>query len=193
VFHVKLSGVQEAQLGEFEALLLERARGLGLIAEGDLDRVRERHIDDSLRAASFVGPTDRRAYDLGSGGGLPGVVLAIAVPTCRFVLVESRRKRAGFLELAVERLDLSNAEVFHGRAEDLSLPADLITARAFAPLKATWKVAFPLLRPGGRLVFFAGEREDPAAAPPTEPEPPVRVEWDRRLANRGPLVIMARG
>jgi 16S rRNA (guanine527-N7)-methyltransferase len=189
---VKLSSTQQAQLADFEDLLLELAPKLGLIARGDLVRLHERHIEDCLRAAVHVLPSDGRAYDLGSGAGLPGMVLAIAVPTCRFVLVESRSKRAGFLELAIERLRLLNADVFHGRAEDLSSPADLVTARAFAPLEQTWRLAHRLLRPGGRLVFFAGKK---VAVPgrPTDPEQPVKVVVDRTLANEGPLVIMARG
>jgi 16S rRNA (guanine527-N7)-methyltransferase len=177
-------------------MLLERAPKLGLVARGDLVRLRHRHIEDCLRAARSVRPTDMLAYDLGSGAGLPGVVLAVAVPTCHFVLVESRSKRAGFLELAVARLGLSNAEVSLGRAQDLSTPADLITARAFAPLERTWRVAHPLLRRGGRLVFFAGKGEDASrAASLTDPEPPILVEMDveKGLANQGPLVIMARG
>jgi len=183
-------------LDVFEALLLEGAPRLGLVASGDLERLRQRHIEDSLRAARCVLPTNRLAYDLGSGAGLPGIVLAVAVPTCRFVLVESRSKRAGFLELVLARLGLSNAEVSHGRAEELSTPADLITARAFAPLERAWSVAHPLLRRGGRLVFFAGKGEDASrAARLTDPEPAANVEIDveKGLANQGPLVIMARG
>jgi 16S rRNA (guanine527-N7)-methyltransferase len=193
---VKLGSTQRAQLDVFEALLLEGAPRLGLVASGDLERLRPRHIEDSLRAARYVLPTDRLAYDLGSGAGLPGIVLAVAVPTCRFVLVESRSKRAGFLELVLARLELSNAEVSHGRAEELSTPADLITARAFAPLEKAWSVAHPLLRRGGRLVFFAGKGEDASrAARLTDPEPAANVEIDveKGLAKQGPLVIMARG
>jgi 16S rRNA (guanine527-N7)-methyltransferase len=189
---VKLSSAQLAQLADFEKLLLERALKLGLIGRKDLVRLHDRHIEDCLRAAIHVLGTDELAYDLGSGAGLPGVVLAIAVPTCGFVLVESRSKRAGFLELAIEQLGLSNAEVFHGRAEALSSPADLVTARAFAPLEMTWRVAHPLLRPGGRLVFFAGSVA-PLTTRPADPEPPAKVVVDRTLANEGPLVIMARG
>lgn len=193
---MKLGPTQRAQLDMFEALLLERAPKLGLVGRNDLGRLRQRHIEDCLRATRSVLPTDRLAYDLGSGAGLPGIVLAVAVPTCRFVLVESRSKRAGFLELVLARLGLSNAEVSHGRAEDLSTPADLITARAFAPLERAWRVAHPLLRRGGRLVFFAGKGEDASrAARLTDPEPPANVEIDveKGLANQGPLVIMARG
>ena len=193
---MKLDAAQRAQLDVFEEMLLHRAPTLGLVARGDLVRLRQRHIEDCLRAARSVLPTDKLAYDLGSGAGLPGLVLAVAVPTCRFVLVESRGKRAGFLELVVARLGLSNAEVAHRRAEDLSTPADLVTARAFAPLERTWSVAHPLLRRGGRLVFFAGKGEDPSrAARLIDPEPPANVEMDveKGLANQGPLVIMARG
>jgi 16S rRNA (guanine527-N7)-methyltransferase len=192
---VKLSPPQRAQLVAFEDLLRDRAIKLGLIARGDLVQLHERHIEDCLRAAIHVLPTDRRAYDLGSGAGLPGVVLALAVPACRFILVESRSKRAGFIELVIESLQLPNAEVFHGRAEDLSSlspPADLVTARAFAPLERAWRIAHPLLRPGGRLVFFAGSK-DTLPSEPTDPEQPMKMVVDRTLANQGPLVIMARG
>ena len=122
------------------------------------------------------------------------MVLAIAVPSCRFRLVESRKRRAGFLEMAVERLGLENAEVHVGRAEDIHEPADVATARAFAPLPATWRVAWPLLRPGGRLIFFAGggvRREDAESI--RDPAPAEAIELVEGLANQGPLVIMARG
>ena len=190
-FHVKLNPTQTDQLAAFEGLVREKAIKLGLIARRDLPRLRQRHIEDSLRAADHIAPTDRRAYDLGSGAGFPGMVLAIAVPTCRFVLVESRSRRAGFLELALERLGLGNAEVFHGRAEDLGTPADLVAARAFAPIGRTWGIAYPLLRPRGRLVYFAGAETDVSI--PESPQPPEAVEVDGRLAKEGPLVIMTRG
>jgi 16S rRNA (guanine527-N7)-methyltransferase len=188
---VKPNPLQSNQLAAFEGLVREKGTRLGLIASKDLPRIRERHIDDSLRAVPHIAPTDLRAYDLGSGAGFPGLVLAIAVPTCRFVLVESRSRRAGFLELALERLGLGNAEVFHGRAEDLASPADLVTARAFATIGRTWRIAYPLLRAGGRLIYFAGAGT--GLSIPPSPEPPEAVEVDRRLAKEGPLVIMTRG
>ncbi|HEX2030675.1 MAG TPA: RsmG family class I SAM-dependent methyltransferase [Actinomycetota bacterium] len=184
------------RLAALAALLEEVAVPRGFISASDAGGVLERHVLDSLRATSQVRRYDRLAYDLGSGAGLPGLVLAIAAPRCRVVLVESKARRAGFLEMAVDRLNIANADVALARAEDVATPADVATARAFAPLPRSWKVAFPLLRPGGRLVYFAGEAlGDPgaAAAALSDPEPPASVELARGLATRAPLVIMTRG
>ncbi len=150
--------LKRTTLAGFEALLFDRAVGLGLVAEGDRDRIRERHLLDCLRAATTLVPTDREAYDLGSGAGLPGVVVAIVRPGVRLLLVEARVRRVAFLELAVAELGLSNVRVLHARIEDVKGPADLCFARALAPLEGSWRTARRLLRPGGRLVYFAGAR-----------------------------------
>ena len=79
------------------------------------------------------------------------------------MLVESRHWRAAFLELVVAELEL-NARVERARVETMGVQADLAVSRAFAPLAKTWALAGPLLKPGGRLVFFAGRAlEDPEA------------------------------
>jgi 16S rRNA (guanine527-N7)-methyltransferase len=186
---VPVSETQAASLQLFETLIIERAIPVGMIAASDTERVRARHVLDSLRAAGVVGEADRDAYDLGSGAGLPGVVVAIARPRLAVGLVETRVRRAAFLDLALERLGLSNARVLGARIEDLADPVDLCFARALAPLPRAWALAEPLLRPGGRLVYFAGEgAEVPSriAGRATEVLPsPV-------LERGGPLVIMAR-
>ena len=145
-----------AALGHFERLLTTRAVALGAIAPGDRTRIRERHVEDALRALSCVGSTDHLLVDLGSGAGLPGVPLAIALPDRRFVLIESRRRRGAFLELVADELALVNVSVVVGRVQDVAMEADLCLARAFAPQLASWRAAQPILRPGGRLVYFAG-------------------------------------
>jgi 16S rRNA (guanine527-N7)-methyltransferase len=187
---------QLVRLERFEGLVGEHGERLGLVSPGDLQVLRDRHILDSLRAVRAFRGDERRACDLGSGAGFPGVPLAIAAEGCRFVLCEPRRRRAGFLELVVERLGLGNAEVFAGRAEDLPDQAfDLCTARAFGPLGRSWKAAWPLLAPGGRLVYFAGrsfEEAETAARSLSDPAPPSSVELLEVLANSPPLVIMAR-
>src|SRR3990172_7871353 len=119
----------------------------------DPDRLRRRHVLDCLRAASVVSSQDLDAYDLGSGAGLPGVVVAIARPDLRITLVEARRRRAAFLELAAQQLHLENVTVAAARLETLIEPVDLCFARALAPLPRAWTLAEPLLRPGGRLVY----------------------------------------
>src|SRR5204863_9983114 len=124
--------------GAFEALLADRGAGLGLIARSDLPRLRERHIVDCLRAALVVGPQDRSAVDLGSGGGLPGVVVAIACPDLTVTLAERRRNRGAFLELAILELGLGNARAAVGPVEALPSGADLCFARAFADARRSW-------------------------------------------------------
>ncbi len=177
------------RLGAFEALLRDRALPLGLIAESDRPRLVERHVLDCLRAVAAVIESDRLAYDMGSGAGLPGVVVAIARPELGVTLVESRRSRAAFLELAVERLTLDNAAVFAGRIQDLAEPADLCFARALAPLATAWDLAAAHLRPGGRLVYFGdlAEGEDPPRGA-TE----IRVLEAPLLESSGSLTIMTR-
>jgi 16S rRNA (guanine527-N7)-methyltransferase len=186
-----LSPVQRSRLDRFAQLLGERAVPAGFVGETDLDRLYDRHVLDSLRAAALFRPSDHLAYDIGSGAGLPGIVLAIALPACRFVLAELKARRAAFLEYAQERLDLSNIEVHPGAAADLAPGADVVTARAFAPLSRSWPLAASLLRSGGRLIYFAGgSLRDPEAVARAAPGPPRTVRVDPVLATSPPLVMM---
>jgi len=186
---VALAGQAIDKLISYEDLLEAKAIPLGFVARSDQDRLLERHVIDSLRASAEVGRTDRTALDLGSGAGLPGIILALAAPQLRVRLVESQRRRVAFLELAVERLAVSNAEVIAARAESLEAgAADLCTARAFAPPDRAWNVARRLLTDQGRLIYFSGARTDPAAPDgarivATRPGP---------LESSGALVIMTR-
>lgn len=186
---VELSVEQIERLMDFERLVLERALPIGLISQDDRDVIRVRHTLDCLRAVPLL-PSGRLA-DLGSGAGLPGIVIAIARPEAMVHLVEPRRRRLAFLELAVERLALSNALPTKARAEDLPPGYEGAVARALADARTSWAYADRLLRPGGRLVYFAGrtfDRRDLAEA---------RVSLDVRAApalleSAGPLVIMSR-
>ena len=176
----------------YEGLLLERAVPLGFVAASDAARLLERHILDSLRAAAVVEEGDRTALDLGSGAGLPGIVVGIARPNLLLRLAESQRRRVAFLELVVERLGLSGVEAVPGRLEDLpgEGSADLAFARALGPPERSWSLAAPLLHAGGRLVYFAGSASEPDLSVPGT----SRVE--RRefpaLESSGSLVIMTR-
>jgi 16S rRNA (guanine527-N7)-methyltransferase len=189
-FGIQLSGEQVAQLLSFEALLRERGIPMGLVAPGDEAKLVDRHLIDSLRGAAVVGQADRRALDLGSGAGLPGLVVAAARPWLDVALIEPRRRRVAFLELAVERLGLSNARILATRAEDVADRADLCFARALSPLARSWELARPLLRPGGRLVYFSGPLEDPPPVPARAAS--VEVGATRWVDSPGPLVMITR-
>lgn len=181
---------QVENLLAYHELLATRGMEIGAVAKGDRDRLLERHVLDSLRAVPEIGDRDRIGYDFGSGAGLPGIPLSIARPGCGFVLVESRHWRAAFLELVVAELNL-NARVERARVETMGVLADLAVSRAFAPLGKTWGLARPLLKPGGRLIFYAGRglSEDDIRA--ADPEASVRLVPDV-LDRGGPLVIMSR-
>lgn len=187
---VEVSSVALRRLGELEALIRERAVPLGLVAEADAPRIRERHVLDSLRAVAVVGDADELGYDIGSGAGLPGLVVAVARPLLRMVLVEPRRRAAAFLELAVERLEATNASVYVGGIEDLVEGADLCFARAYAPLPQAWGVARPRLRPGGRLVYFAGAHSETSVVP--EGATDLQILETPVLESAGSLIIMTR-
>ena len=186
---VALDASRAATLIRYEDLLARRAVPLGAVARSDATRIRERHILDCLRATPVVHEVDV-ACDLGSGAGLPGIVVAVAEPAVQVLLVESRAKRAAFLEFAVLELGLSNVDVVVGRAEELRREVDACFARAFAPLPLAWSVARGILRPGGRLVYFAGaELRDPVVPEGAALEAVVRTAV---LESAGPLVIMTR-
>jgi 16S rRNA (guanine527-N7)-methyltransferase len=189
---VPLDEPKEAALVGYLTLLRERAIPLGLVAASDAPRLYERHLLDSARAFSEFTPDDARALDLGSGAGLPGLVLAAILPTTWFGLVEPRRRAVGFLELAVERLKLANVEILMAPAGDVDLTVDVVTARAFGPVDRSWAAAWPLLRPGGRLIYFAGRRLRDPARMARSPEPPADVRTSSVIASSPPLVIMSR-
>lgn len=155
---------QLAQLRRYESLLVEYAPTVGLISTRDSSRVWERHVLDSLRALRCLRETDRSLLDIGSGAGLPGIPVAIARPDSTMLLVEPRRRRAAFLELVVERLELGNTSVFLGRSDSVPTRADVVLIRALAGPGRMWELASPLLGPHGRIIWFAGRSWNDAVA-----------------------------
>ena len=182
--------VAEGRLRRFEELLLERAAPMGMISKGDVPRVRERHMLDCLRAAPYLLPEDRRSCDLGSGAGLPGLVLACLRPDLEVVLTEVRRNRASFLEMAVGELELQHVTVWGRRIETLRERFDVCTARAFGDPGRAWAAAERLLAPTGRLIYWAGERFD--ADSDTPDGVTIELFETSALARSGALAIMSR-
>ena len=182
----------EPRLRAYEALLRAHASRLGLLSSKDLDRVWERHILDSLRAVPRLAGSGLQVFDLGSGAGLPGVPVAIARQDAQVLLIEPKARRAAFLELVVERLDLSNAKVHVGAANSVAGRADAVLIRAVATPAEAWRMGAPLLIDSGRVLYFAGRSwgAEHAAAAAREGAD-VRVCVPARLAWEGPVVMMA--
>lgn len=147
----------EGALRRFAALLLKWNASLNLIAPRDAPLVWERHVQDSLQLAPLMPPGVDRAVDLGSGGGFPGLVLAIATGI-RFDLIESDRRKAAFLRSAILETG-APADVHACRIEDAPVPpAPLVTARALAPLPRLLPLVAPMLAPGGMCLLLKGVR-----------------------------------
>jgi len=123
----------------------------------------ERHVADALSALELPEVRDARTIaDLGSGAGVPGLVLAAALPQASVALVESTGRKCAFLTRAVAAMGIANARVVHARAEawpDGQGAHELVTARALGELALLAEYAAPLLRPGGALVAWKGARD----------------------------------
>jgi 16S rRNA (guanine527-N7)-methyltransferase len=150
----------------FTAELGARGEELGLIGPQEPGRLWTRHILNSVLLAPLLRPGV--VGDVGSGAGLPGLVLAIARPDVEFVLIEPMERRVDWLQSEAQRLELQNVSVVRARAEEARLPSplDQVTARAVSALRTLIPITAPLVRGGGELVFMKGARveEELAAA-----------------------------
>src|SRR5439155_4316788 len=130
---------------------------LGLVSERTFEAVVARHTADSLLFALAKRPMSEEAWvDVGSGAGFPGLVLACCFPDARFTLVEPQRRRAGFLELQLHQLGLTNAEVLAARAAELEPIFDVATARALAEPLLALEALKNLVKPDGTVLLAVG-------------------------------------
>lgn len=115
-------------------------------------------IVDAIIPVTFL-PSVKKAMDIGTGAGFPGMILAIAMPQTHFTLVEPLSKRASFLQFVKADLGLENVDVKALRAEQLkSEPYDLITSRAVTDTEMLLKLSKPFCREGSLLLFYKGEK-----------------------------------
>ena len=152
---------------QFTANLAKHGEELGLIGPLELPRLWTRHVLNSALVAPLLRPG--LVGDIGSGAGLPGIVLGIARPDVRFVLIEPMERRVAWLNDQVDALGLSNVAVLRSRAEEVVLDErlDQVTARAVSAFRKLLPLTAPLLRDGGELVLMKGanaEAEIAAAA-----------------------------
>lgn len=143
----------------FHGLLSEQGVLRGLVGPREVSRLWERHLVNSAAVVPFL-PETGRIIDVGSGAGLPGVVIAAMRPDAEVVLLEPMERRTDWLTEVVTELGLANARVLRGRAEDQvgTLTGDAVTARAVAALDKLYAWTLPLLKVGGRLVALKGGR-----------------------------------
>ncbi|MFD1715140.1 16S rRNA (guanine(527)-N(7))-methyltransferase RsmG [Amnibacterium flavum] len=161
----ELFGAQIEHIRRFAALLASQGETLGLIGPLELPRLWTRHIVNCALLAPLV--HDRTA-DVGSGAGLPGLVLAIARPDVSFTLIEPMERRTDWLSSQARELELDNVTVLRARAEEAPKASfDVVTARAVGALSKLIPLTAPLVSAGGELVLLKGatvEAEIAAAA-----------------------------
>ena len=130
----------------------------GLIGPREGERIWERHIFNCLPVTELL-PQGASLFDIGSGAGLPGIVIALARPDLSVTLIEPLERRVSFLNEAVAGLNLetNKIEVIRGRAQDVKKSADFVTARAVAPLEKLKKMSWHMVKTGGSLLAMKGE------------------------------------
>lgn len=153
------------RMGLFLAMLLETNKQFNLTAITDPADAWRKHVFDSLTLMPWIGAAaPRRIADIGTGGGLPGIPLAISFTEVRFLLVEATGKKAKFLQAVVAALSLTNVTVVNDRAETVGRDAahreqyDMVTARAVGRLAVVAELAVPLARVGGTVLAIKGGR-----------------------------------
>ncbi|MDM8085183.1 16S rRNA (guanine(527)-N(7))-methyltransferase RsmG [Cellulomonas cellasea] len=168
----------------FHRLLTDEGVLRGLVGPREVGRLWERHLLNSAAVVPFL-PETGRIIDIGSGAGLPGIVVAAMRPHAEVILLEPMERRIDWLTEVVDELGLSNAVVTRGRAEELhgELRADAVTARAVAPLDRLYRWALPLLGKGGVLVALKGAR--------AQDEVEAGARWAKKLGGAAAEVISA--
>jgi 16S rRNA (guanine527-N7)-methyltransferase len=161
----QLTTNQQSQLQRFEDLLLTWTKTINLIGPDARQNLRP-HVDEALAAAEFLRPTGR-VIDVGSGGGLPAIPMAIAFPDAEFHLVEGDQRKWAFLKQAIRECAL-NSKAHGDRLQrfvtrlDSQFRCDLVTSRAVGRPDEWVPVLEPWLAPDGRVALFEGSDQPPA-------------------------------
>jgi 16S rRNA (guanine527-N7)-methyltransferase len=187
-------------IGNYLALLLAMNEQMNLTAIVDAEQAWEKHGLDALSLLPHLDGLrpGMRLADVGSGGGVPGIILAAARPDLKVTLIEATLKKAAFLEAVVTTLGLAQVTVRAVRVEALHRSEvagtfDVVTARAVAKLSALVPLVAPLVRPGGRLLLIKGQRADEelAAAKLTLAKQGIRHETTVNTPT-GRIVVLRR-
>jgi len=140
----------------YAGILATRGVAHGLLGPREVPRLWDRHLLNCALVAELIEQRRGTLVDLGSGAGLPGLVLAMVLPDTAVTLLEPMERRCRFLAECVTELGLANVSVLRGRAEDVTIRADVVTARAVAPLPRLAELAMGVVRPGGMVLAIKG-------------------------------------
>ena len=149
---------QEDAIRAYAEFLTTAGIERGLIGPREGERIWERHIFNCLPVTQLL-PEGASLFDIGSGAGLPGIVIALARPDLKVTLIEPLERRVEFLNEAVAAIAAGGVEieVIRGRAQDVKKSADFVTARAVAPMEKLKKMSWHMVKTGGSLLAMKGE------------------------------------
>ncbi|MGH9579084.1 MAG: 16S rRNA (guanine(527)-N(7))-methyltransferase RsmG, partial [Terriglobales bacterium] len=155
-----LSAKQLNAISIYIDILLRWNRKINLTAVRKPEEIVTRHFGESLFAARHLLEGGAlRVMDVGSGAGFPGLPLKIHAPAIRLTLIESHSRKAAFLREVIRALQLADAEVFAGRAEEFRGSGELITLRAVEKFERALPVAARIMAPRSRMALLIGERQ----------------------------------
>ncbi len=148
------------QLLAFRTFLLDYNKHTNLTAITDLEEFNLKHLQDALQLFEVAILKNKSLLDIGSGGGIPGLVFAIVEPTCKVTMIDSNNKKTKFLESAIVFLKLTNVSVINQRIENLKAELagkfDVVTARAVAPTNILLELSAFSCKIEGKLIFYKG-------------------------------------
>jgi len=149
---------QEEAIRAYAEFLTTAGIERGLIGPREGERIWDRHIFNCLPITQLL-PNGASLFDIGSGAGLPGIVIALARPDLKVTLIEPLERRVEFLNEAVAAIGTKGVEiaVIRGRAQDVKKSADFVTARAVAPMEKLKKMSWHMVKTGGSLLAMKGE------------------------------------
>ncbi len=144
--------------------LLETNKTLNLTAITEMKEVVLKHFIDSMAVTRFYDFSKKSVMDVGTGAGFPGIPLAILCPSARFVLLDSLKKRLNFIDKILEKCEINNVELLHGRAEDFGRDEkyrekfDFCVSRAVAAMPVLLELCTPFVKVGGTFLSYKSER-----------------------------------
>ena len=159
----ELTTPQHDLLSRYLDLLLAANQTMNLTGIVERSAAEVHHVADALTLLPFIPAEAVSIADVGAGGGVPGIPLAIALPACNVLLIESTKKKAAFLQRAVAELGLTNVRVSDERAEDVGIGGrrqsfDVVVARAVATMGWLAEWCLPLAKNGGKMLAMKGKR-----------------------------------
>lgn len=163
-FGIHISDTRMEKIVRFAQMLMEWNRRINLTAITDPREVAVKHFLDAMAALPFL-PKTGRLLDIGSGGGFPGLVLAVFRPTLLITSVDSVRKKISFQQQVIRTLEIGSATALHTRAEALPEKEDrydIIVSRALGSLELFTTLGLPVLAEGGKMIAYKGGMEDGA-------------------------------